>query len=128
MDTLYITFENFWGEELRFVNIFHSHIPLDIIPLGNEEGPWTKIRHIQDKEIQTDVIDELYFPEKTSYWRIKFVTMYGQLWWCDGKFSCNIKPEDNHRITLGVNGESKRLYAAFPVSSPCSTSLRNSYF
>lgn len=123
-ETCYVTFENFWGEDLRFVSIFYSNKPFVMIPQYDEKGDWTKIKHIQDKEIQTDILDFVYDPKEKNYWRIKFATMYGQLWWSDGDFSCSIKPEDNHRIILGVNGDSKRFYAAFPASSPCSTSLR----
>ena len=121
--TCYITFENFWGEELRHVTISHSDSTYADMKHEYSESDTETIHHIENKQILTDIIKIPYIPNLKDYWNITITTMYGQTWFNEGKLSCSIKPEDNHRIIIGVNGQSKRMYAAFPASSSCSTAL-----
>lgn len=118
-----VTFENFWGEELKTVTIYCSDNSINLKPKENNIYFLRSISHIKDKEIVSDGLTFDYNPDKKTFWRVQFTTLYDQFWISIHDFTCAIKPEDNHRIILGVNGESKRLYAAFPASSSCSTEL-----
>ncbi|HHR6130760.1 TPA: hypothetical protein ACS72K_004108 [Providencia alcalifaciens] len=112
-----ITFENFWGEELE-----------KILILTEEKGmnPPTKemyLYNIKDKQVIINATSFYYRTQGPNYWVVYFTTASGQKWRSNYDFRCNIKPEDNHQITLGINGDSQRLYAAFPSSSSCSTEI-----
>ncbi|HEQ1858948.1 TPA: hypothetical protein VEO38_003805 [Providencia alcalifaciens] len=131
--TCYITFENFWGEELRYATITHTDSTYpdeydfkqqyDIKQQYGGNDTET-LYHIEDKKILTDAIKFKYVPNLKDYWNITITTMYGQIWFTESRLPCSIKPEDNHRVIIGVNGQSKRMYVAFPASSTCSTALK----
>ncbi|HEQ1858946.1 TPA: hypothetical protein VEO38_003807 [Providencia alcalifaciens] len=123
MATCHLSFENFWGEELKYVTISCSESPFNIKPEEKNLIFLSTISHVKDKQTASDDLSFYYNPGQKTYWRVQFSTLYDQSWISSHDFSCTIKPEDNHNITLGVNGESKRLYAAFPASSSCSTSI-----
>ncbi|MDD9338846.1 MAG: hypothetical protein PV362_04145 [Providencia heimbachae] len=120
------TFENFWGEDLILVEI-HYHIS-DII--NNSEARFYKrkfIRNVPDKSILKDVFSfkyELGVSGSYDYWQVLIETQSGKVYKTKDNFYCSIKKEDHGQVTLGVNGESKKLYVHFPSSSDCSTALK----
>nr|WP_282667096.1 hypothetical protein [Providencia rustigianii] len=117
IERCHITFENFWGEDLNKVRIIHDisdlHSPVQGMYLYN----------VKNLSTTPDALSFFYRVEDPHHWIVEFVTQSGKHWRSSVNFTCQIKPEDNHQVILGINGESKRLYAAFPASSSCSTEL-----
>ncbi|MEQ5754871.1 MULTISPECIES: hypothetical protein [unclassified Providencia] len=120
-----LTFENYWGEHLIQVGIDMDPDPNPYHPSKTyfQDNGNISIRHIDNKQHITLKEQFYYSLEDTHYWRIFFITKYGQTWISEYGFSCQIKPEDNHTVIIGVNGDSKRMYVSFPNSSSCSTAL-----
>lgn len=115
----YLTFENFWGEDLERVILTHSlGRYADLLKDKKEFGP------VADKEILKDIFGFNYIVGRTTdYWNIKFWTQRGSAYQSTLGFSCDITENDHGRVTLGINGESERMYIAFPSSSNCSTAI-----
>nr|WP_282557177.1 MULTISPECIES: hypothetical protein [Providencia] len=120
------TFENFWGEDLTRVEI-HYYIS-DII--NSSEPRFYKrsfMRNVPNKSILKDVFSfkyELGVFDSYDYWQVLIETQSGRVYETKSNFYCSIKKEDHGQVTLGVNGESKKLYVHFPSSSDCSTALK----
>lgn len=117
IERCHITFENYWGEELK-----------NVLILTEELGFLTPTKemylyNVKDKQVIPDAVSFYYRVGGKHSWIVYFVTQDDQKWRSKPSFSCQITPEDNHHITLGINGESKRLYAAFPSSKSCATDL-----
>ncbi|HHR6080017.1 TPA: hypothetical protein ACS7ZY_002402 [Providencia alcalifaciens] len=112
-----LTFENFWGEELKRVLIttdpFFMPRPTFLIILDD----------IKDKSVNQNAARFIYESNEVHYWLVSFLDSSGTIWTSQPAFKCQITKEDNHSVTLGLNGESKHLYAAFPSSSSCSTDV-----
>lgn len=120
-----LTFENYWGEDLILVeiNFLEPPSPYGVSKTNYSDYGEALIRHVSNGQHIT--LDEKfpYYLDQSHYWRISFITKYGQTWASDFGFTCQIKPEDNDTVIIGINGDSKRMYVAFPESSTCSTSL-----
>ncbi|MGL4675297.1 hypothetical protein J6836_00145 [Providencia sp. R33] len=107
-----VTFENHFGEDLIEVMLFRNlefHI----------------IHDIKDKEEKIDIATFYAIEgEKDENWYVQFLTASGEYWRSASFIDCSTTKEDDYKIILGVNGESKRVYAAFSSSSSCSAALK----
>lgn len=118
-------FENYWGENLDSVEIIHF---ISGIGTGSEHYKARGVLvNVADK---TKINNVLSFSHTNGsfglydYWRIRFTTESGETYKSKDKFYCSFSESDNHRVILGVNGDARTLYVAFPSSSGCSTKLK----
>lgn len=115
----HLTFENFWGQNLKKVILTHSLGPAVTLLDDKKE-----LGAVEDKEILTDILGFKYLiGTTTDYWHIAFWTQTGSIYESSLGFSCNITASDHGKVTLGINGESQRMYVSFPSSSTCSTAI-----
>ncbi|EPL9570596.1 hypothetical protein MMK73_002680 [Providencia rettgeri] len=99
-----VTFENYFGEDLLEVMLFRkmaSHTIYDI----------------KDKEKKIDIATFYAIEGEDENWHVQLLTASGEYWRSASLIECRTKKEDGYKIILGVNGESKRVYAAFSSSS-----------
>ncbi|MEQ4675942.1 hypothetical protein ABN063_15365 [Providencia vermicola] len=110
-----VTIENFWNEDIKELNlqIDTSDIFLTFKDFFN----------IKDKQIIKDAYRFVFFYEKNVSWKVTFITESGEIWSSNKFLSCNFSSSDNGEATVGINGDSKRMYVAFPSSSSCSIGL-----
>ncbi|EOV8087008.1 hypothetical protein AB7W75_08025 [Providencia huaxiensis] len=117
-------FENYWGERLVSVEIIHF-----LSGILNRKEQYSVSKTIVDIADKTKVYHALSFPhlngiaENYDYWRVKMTTESGKTYKSQNRFYCSLSESDNNKVILGVNGEAKTLYVAFPSSSGCSTPL-----
>lgn len=106
-----VTFENYFGEDLIEAMLFRNTF-------------FHTIYNIKDKEERADVVTFYAIEGERDSWGIQFITASGQYWRSTSSINCDVKEADNNKIIIGINGESKRIYAAFSSSSPCSAALK----
>lgn len=115
----YATFENFWGKDIKNVTLTHSAD----VPWGSMKD-WQHIEHVPNKGILENCFGfKYYIGVGSDIWHIKFWTYDREVYECKHDFSCNITSGDGGRVILGINGESRKLYAHFSSSSDCSTGI-----
>ncbi|MEY0233450.1 hypothetical protein [Providencia manganoxydans] len=118
-----LDFENYWGEKLFSVEIIHYLS--DIINVAEIYSMYKKIMYVDDKTKVTDAMRFKYSLGDLGYldyWKIKIITDNNEVYSSNGSVRCSIRPEDNGKVIMGVNGESKRMYISM-VSGSCSISL-----
>ncbi len=114
-----LSFENYFGETLSYVEIYHTKRMYSAMPqvrlynIPNE----TKVANIFNFKYQ------LGWGALVEFWKIAFLTASGQQYRSKEDFTCAIRAEDDGHVIIGVNGESKRMYVSFSSSSSCSTGL-----
>ncbi|MEY1522120.1 hypothetical protein, partial [Providencia manganoxydans] len=109
-----VTLENFWNSDLKSFSITHTHDK--ILHLGTSHTEYD----IKDKQIIHNAYTLIYTPQYDDYWNVTITTANGDIWHNTSRLKCNIKKEDNGNVIIGVNGDSQRMYVAFPFSSTCS--------
>lgn len=120
----YCDFENYWGEEL--VTVEFTHFVSGLIDQAEVYGTKKIIVNVPDKTKITDAFIFRYSVgawDSYDYWIIKIQTKSGKTYQSKRRFYCSLDEQDNGRAILGVNGDAKTFYVAFPVSSGCSTKL-----
>lgn len=114
--TAYISLENYWGEELKYIFIQHSGLVSKSMSYYN----------VKQGEIILNALYGDYMLGEGSpidYWYMEIETLNGEKYVTKTNFSCLIRSADNGKVTLGINGEEKTMYVHFPESSDCKTAL-----
>ncbi|WP_369427451.1 hypothetical protein [Providencia sp. PROV236] len=122
--TGYCDFENYWGEEL--IEVEFTHFVSGLIDQSEVYGTSKIIHNVPDKTKITDAFVFRYAVgpwDRYDYWTIKIHTKSGKMYQSKRRFYCSLGEQDDGRVILGVNGDAKTFYVAFPVSSGCNTEL-----
>ncbi len=121
-----ISFENFWGERLSWVKITHYLDNLIHVNYWNKH--FYIIEDIEDKEVRDNLFafdyevgSDSYF----NYWQLEVITEKGSKYKTKERFYCSLSYDDDGKVILSVNGDSKRMYVYFSSSSSCSTALKS---
>ncbi|CAG9423276.1 hypothetical protein [Providencia alcalifaciens] len=110
--------ENYWGTKVSTIYITHKSS-------GSEktEGSVNDIEHGEKVDYQFYFYYRLGLFSPLDYWKVMVHTMDGKIYSTNGYFTCSIKDEDNGKAIIGINGEAKTAYVAFPKSGSCSEKL-----
>ncbi|HHR6129070.1 TPA: hypothetical protein ACS72K_000644 [Providencia alcalifaciens] len=111
---IYITFENFWYEDLKVVKFKHHSL--------NQKPTNFEIYNVKQGE-KRNKAGHAEYANFHDYWFLEFETMSGERYLTKDNFYCDITEEDEEPVILGVNGDAKTMYVAFTHSSGCSTRL-----
>ncbi|HHR6078183.1 TPA: hypothetical protein ACS7ZY_000506 [Providencia alcalifaciens] len=121
----YMTFENFFGEEIEYVYIFYYQSNFT----GTSRRQHFKekfISAIPNQKVLEDIFPfryELNTESSHCFWQVNLRTISGRNYETDGSFRCSIKQGDGGKVIMGVNGDSQSIYMNFSQSSDCSSHL-----
>ncbi|ENR5392772.1 hypothetical protein PWM41_002524 [Providencia rettgeri] len=110
-----VTVENYWNENIKEFKL--------VINTSNFTNTYKVFNNIKDKQVLKDAYSFVFFYEKQISWQVTFITESGETWGNDSFLPYNFATSDNGKAIIGINGDSKRLYVAFPSSSSCSMAL-----
>ena len=110
-----VTVENYWNENIKELEL--------VINTSDFMKTYKVFNDIKDKQVLKDAYSFVFSYGKQISWRVTFITESGETWGNGSFLPCNFATSDNGKAIIGVNGDSKRLYVAFPSSSSCSMAL-----
>ncbi|MEQ4692951.1 MULTISPECIES: hypothetical protein [Providencia] len=110
-----LTIENFWNEDIKEMKYVCYQ---DTLPISSEI-----FYNIKQKQIIPNAHLFSLYTETNSFWKIKFTTVSGAHWFTPNRLKCDDFKEDNSQVTIGINGDAKTMYVAFPSSKSCSIQL-----
>ena len=111
-----ISIENFWNEDLKKVEIFYqrgSNIIENVFVLYN----------LADKRTIKDIHTFSFDLKDKMAWKAKIVTKDGQFWSSGDYLPCQIQDNDNGKVTINFNGNSKKMSIIYPTSGSCSKEM-----
>lgn len=112
------TIENYWGEKLKYITVFHS-----FKGLKDTTATFFNPGH---GESEKDSLTFYYYTgvfSPQNYWGIRIRTMDDHMYSLMDTFYCSITESDHGKAIIGVNGVSQTVYINFPSSSGCSKKL-----
>lgn len=117
-------FENYWGEELFSYEIYHY--VSDFINVEEKDMKYSKGIYLPHAATDEKAMVFSYYLNDASrldYWKVLITTKSGLKYSSNSFIRCSIEEIDEGKVTIGVNGESKRLYISYPKSGGCSKAM-----
>ncbi|EHZ6871392.1 hypothetical protein K6N86_001066 [Providencia rettgeri] len=109
--------ENYWNETLRKVEI-HYH---------NSDNPYDNVFIFYNLSHATSSSNVNSFPYSTtgkSAWKAKITTKNNELWSSGDFLPCQINNNDNGKVTIRFDGETKSMHVNYPVSVSCAKKMQ----
>lgn len=113
-----VSVENYWGTAVDTIYVTHKSDGS-----YSSEGHTKRIEHGERKDNVLHFYYRLGLFSPLDYWKVTIHTTDNKIYSTDTYFSCSIAEEDNGRVIIGINGEAKTAYVAFPKSGSCSERL-----
>lgn len=117
-------FENYWNEDLYMVVMVH-YMP-DILDSYPTTRSLIKLNNVAKGAVIHNAMSFSYSLGEgylLDYWKLNIITESGEFYSSDGSLRCSIRDNDNHKVILGVNGESNSFYIHMSDSGSCSRKL-----
>ena len=110
-----VTIENFWNEKIKELTL---ECKTDADKYTEKE-----FYQIENKQILLDIYKFVFFYDKEVSWHVTFTTEKGKTWSTNIFLPAQFTEADNGKVTVGVNGDSKQMYVAFPKSGTYTAKL-----
>ncbi len=111
-----ISIENVWNEDLKKVEI-HYHrgsAAVDTVFI---------LYNVADKKTIKDAHSFTFSSTDKSAWKAQITTKKGQTWSSGELFPCQITDNDNGKVTITFNGDTRTMHIIYPVSRSCSKKM-----
>lgn len=110
-----VTIENFWNEGIKeFILGYRT---------DDFFGVEKKFYHLDDKQILPDAYKFVLSYDNVISWHVMLTTEQGETWSTNTFLPGHFTVADNGKVTIGVNGNSKQVYVAFPKSGTYAAKL-----
>lgn len=110
-----LTIENFFNMRITEITCTCYH--------DNMRAYYNTFYDIADKKIIPNADLFILYRDKPTSWSVNFKTERNELWASKKVLTCDYFSEDDGNVTIGVNGDSKKMYVAFPSLKSCSVDL-----